>query len=93
MKEEKPKGDFQIQEERRLFYVALTRARAAPDAFDLVNKCKKPSPFLDDFLMNAQNSKRSTQRSLPRKLRAAAEETTGPERQFPATPRSSLRRG
>ncbi len=27
MKEEKPQGDFQIQEERRLFYVALTRAR------------------------------------------------------------------
>lgn len=27
MKEEKPEGDFHIQEERRLFYVALTRAR------------------------------------------------------------------
>ena len=34
MKEEQPKVDFQMQEERRLFYVALTRARAATDAFD-----------------------------------------------------------
>ena len=27
MKEEQPKGEFRIQEERRLFYVAMTRAR------------------------------------------------------------------
>ena len=27
MKEELPQGDFHIQEERRLFYVALTRAQ------------------------------------------------------------------
>ncbi len=32
MKEEKPEGDFHIQEERRLFYVALTRAQPAADA-------------------------------------------------------------
>src|ERR1700723_690508 len=50
MKEEQPKGDFQIQEERRLFYVALTRAERQLTLSTLVNKRKKPSPFLDDFL-------------------------------------------
>ncbi len=34
MKEEQPQGDFQIQEERRLFYVAVTRAQQRLDAFD-----------------------------------------------------------
>lgn len=52
MKEEKPAGDFQIQEERRLFYVALTRARQHLTLSTVVNKRSKPSPFLDDFLMN-----------------------------------------
>jgi len=33
MKEERPQGDFQIQEERRLFYVALTRARERTDIY------------------------------------------------------------
>ena len=55
MKEEKPKGDFQIQEERRLFYVALTRAEQQLTLSTLVNKRKKPSLFLDDFLMNAED--------------------------------------
>ncbi len=54
MKEEQPKFDFQIQEERRLFYVALTRARQQLTLSTLVNKRKKPSPFLDDFLTNAK---------------------------------------
>src|SRR5580693_153540 len=49
MKEEKPTGDFQIQEERRLFYVALTRARQHLTLTTVENKYKKHSPFLDDF--------------------------------------------
>ena len=52
MKEEKPQGDFRIQEERRLFYVALTRARRQLTLSLVVNKRKKPSPFLDDILMD-----------------------------------------
>src|SRR5271156_3089404 len=40
MKEEQPKGDFQIQEERRLFYVALTRAERQLTLSTLVNKRK-----------------------------------------------------
>ena len=55
MKEEQPKADFQIQEERRLFYVALTRAQRRLTLSTIVNRRKKPSPFLDDFLMNAED--------------------------------------
>ncbi|MGC1945756.1 MAG: ATP-dependent helicase, partial [Candidatus Acidiferrales bacterium] len=66
MKEEKPAGDFQIQEERRLFYVALTRARQRLTLSTIVNKWKKPSLFLDDFLMNPQIQKFDAVQSSPK---------------------------
>ena len=71
MKEEKPQGDFQIQEERRLFYVALTRARQQLTLSTIVNKRKKPSPFLDDFLMNPKIQKLDAVQSAPKVQRAA----------------------
>jgi len=50
IKEILPQGDFHIQEERRLFYVALTRAKKGlflTRALDYGGKeLKKPSPFL-----------------------------------------------
>jgi DNA helicase-2/ATP-dependent DNA helicase PcrA len=50
IKEILPKGDFHLQEERRLFYVALTRAKRGlflTWALDYGGKeLKKPSPFL-----------------------------------------------
>jgi DNA helicase-2/ATP-dependent DNA helicase PcrA len=79
MKEEKPKFDFQIQEERRLFYVALTRARHQLTLSTLVNKRKKPSPFLDDFLANAKIKTFDTHQLEPKVHVPAALETTGPE--------------
>jgi DNA helicase-2/ATP-dependent DNA helicase PcrA len=51
MKEQQPSGDFHIQEERRLFYVALTRARERLTLTTVSAKRSKPSPFLDDILM------------------------------------------
>jgi DNA helicase-2/ATP-dependent DNA helicase PcrA len=51
MKEQLPAGDFHIQEERRLFYVALTRARDRLTLTTVSHKRSKPSPFLDDILM------------------------------------------
>jgi DNA helicase II / ATP-dependent DNA helicase PcrA len=79
MKEEQPQGDFQIQEERRLFYVALTRARQQLTLSTLVNKRKKPSLFLDDFLMNGQIKTFDVHQSQPKVDLPPVEETTGPE--------------
>jgi len=66
MKEEKPRGDFHIQEERRLFYVALTRARQQLTLSTIVNKRKKESPFLEDFLQNPRIQKFDAVQSTPR---------------------------
>ena len=78
MKEEKPQGDFQIQEERRLFYVALTRAKRQLTLSTIVNKRKKPSPFLDDFLMNPQIQKLDAVQSAPKVQMPPSEEASGP---------------
>jgi len=78
MKEEKPQGDFQIQEERRLFYVALTRARRQLTLSTIVNKRKKPSLFLDDFLMNPQIQRMDAVQSSPKVLVPPSEEISGP---------------
>jgi DNA helicase-2/ATP-dependent DNA helicase PcrA len=77
MKEEKPQGDFQIQEERRLFYVALTRAKRQLTLSTIVNKRKKPSLFLDDFLMNPQIQKLDAVQSAPRIQLPPVEEAVG----------------
>ncbi len=78
MKEERPKGDFWKQEERRLFYVALTRAKRRLTLSTIVNRWQKPSPFLEDFLMNAKIQKLDTEQSAPKVEAAPAEETAGP---------------
>jgi DNA helicase-2/ATP-dependent DNA helicase PcrA len=68
MKEEQPQGSFQIQEERRLFYVAVTRARQRLTLNTVENKRSKPSPFLDDILMDAQIKRRDTEQLAPTPL-------------------------
>jgi DNA helicase II / ATP-dependent DNA helicase PcrA len=78
MKEEQPKGDFQIQEERRLFYVALTRAQRRLTLSTIVNRRKKPSPFLEDFLADPKIAKMDTLQSAPRVEVPATEEAAGP---------------
>ncbi|MDE3109743.1 MAG: ATP-dependent helicase, partial [Acidobacteriota bacterium] len=78
MKEERPSGDFQIQEERRLFYVALTRAKQHLTLSTVVNRRKKPSPFLDDFLMNPKVQKSDTLQSAPKVDLPPMEESAGP---------------
>jgi DNA helicase-2/ATP-dependent DNA helicase PcrA len=65
MKEEQPQGSFQIQEERRLFYVAVTRARNRLTLSTVVNKRSKPSPFLDDILMDAHIKRRDVEQLSP----------------------------
>ncbi len=78
MKEERPQGDFRIQEERRLFYVALTRAKRRLTLSTIVNRWNKQSPFLDDFLMNAKIQKLDTEQSSPKVEAAAMEESAAP---------------
>ncbi len=79
MKEEKPQGDFQIQEERRLFYVAITRARQNLTLSTVVNKRKKPSPFLEDFLMDPKVQKFDVVQSAPTIQVPPSQEIAGPE--------------
>ena len=88
MKEEQPQGDFQIQEERRLFYVALTRAQQRLTLSTIVNRRKKPSPFLEDFLMNPKIQKLDTAQSAPKVQCLPDEEETRPRSKW----RSPIRR-
>jgi DNA helicase-2/ATP-dependent DNA helicase PcrA len=74
MKEQRPRGDFHIQEERRLFYVALTRAKERLTLTAVVdNKRNKPSPFLDDILENAALARRDVEQIAPSAIPASAE--------------------
>ena len=44
-----PRGDFHVEEERRLFYVALTRARHLLILSTISNSRQKPSVFVDQL--------------------------------------------
>ncbi|MEE8178250.1 MAG: PD-(D/E)XK nuclease family protein, partial [Acidobacteriota bacterium] len=44
-----PQGDFHIEEERRLFYVALTRARTTLTLCTVSSKRQQPSRFLEQL--------------------------------------------
>jgi DNA helicase II / ATP-dependent DNA helicase PcrA len=78
MKEEKPEGDFHIQEERRLFYVALTRARRRLTLSTIVNKMKRQSPFLEDFLEDPNVKTHDTQQLAPQIALPTLAETAAP---------------
>lgn len=79
MKEELPQGGFHIQEERRLFYVAMTRARRRLTMTCVTGKRSKPSPFLDDFLQEPSIQRGDVRQLAPRVVPtpAAAPPETG----------------
>ncbi|HEV2615126.1 MAG TPA: PD-(D/E)XK nuclease family protein, partial [Candidatus Acidoferrales bacterium] len=84
MKEEQPKGEFRIQEERRLFYVAMTRARKSLTLATIVNNRKKWSPFLEDILEDPKLKAAHAEQLTPKVNVPKEDETVG---SLPADPR------
>jgi len=76
MKEELPQGDFHIQEERRLFYVALTRAQERLTLTTLTEKTGKVSTFIEDIVMDPAVKRRDVIQMAP-KVRPADAEKPG----------------
>ena len=66
MKEELPQGDYHTQEERRLFYVALTRAEDRLTLTTIAEKKGKVPLFIEDILMDAAIKRRDVVQIAPR---------------------------
>ncbi len=66
MKEELPAGQFHIQEERRLFYVALTRAERKLTITTLTEKKGKVPTFIEDILMEPSVKRRDVLQISPK---------------------------
>jgi DNA helicase II / ATP-dependent DNA helicase PcrA len=66
MKEELPAGDFHIQEERRLFYVALTRAERKLTITTLAEKRGKIPTFIEDILMDPKVKRQDVLQIAPK---------------------------
>src|SRR5712692_9385801 len=65
MKEGEPAEQFHIQEERRLFYVALTRARQRLTITTLTDKKGKVPTFIEDILMDPALKRRDVIQLAP----------------------------
>ena len=66
MKEELPQGDFHIQEERRLFYVALTRAEDRLTITTVTEKRNKVPVFIEDLVMEPAVKRRDLLQLAPK---------------------------
>lgn len=77
MKEELPQGDFHTQEERRLFYVALTRAQEKLTLTTLTEKRGKVPTFIEDILMDPAVKRRDVLQLAPKVLVPVEEPNTG----------------
>jgi DNA helicase-2/ATP-dependent DNA helicase PcrA len=75
MKEGAPEEQFHNQEERRLFYVALTRAEDRLTVTALSEKKGKVPPFVEDILMEPRVSRRDVLQLAPKPAANAANGT------------------
>src|SRR6266481_1263686 len=75
MKEALPQGDFHIQEERRLFYVALTRAEQRLTITTLTEKKGKVPTFIEDILMEPSVKRRDVLQIAPKVAQADTRDT------------------
>ncbi len=66
MKEGEPAEQFHIQEERRLFYVALTRAEERLTVTTLTEKKGKVPVFIEDMLLEPSVKRRDIQQLAPK---------------------------
>jgi len=72
MKEGAPEEQFHNQEERRLFYVALTRAEDRLTITALSEKKGRVPPFVEDILMEPRTSRRDVLQLAPKPATDAA---------------------
>jgi DNA helicase-2/ATP-dependent DNA helicase PcrA len=88
MKEELPEGDFHIQEERRLFYVAVTRAEERLTITTVTEKKGKVPVFVEDIVMDPGIKRRDVLQATPKKKPVSARGGQEPRAQeaelFPA---------
>src|SRR5882724_5694266 len=73
MKEELPQGDYHTQEERRLFYVALTRAEDRLTLTTVAERKAKVPLFIEDILMDPAIRKRDVLQIAPKSAVARTE--------------------
>jgi len=66
MKEELPAGQFHIQEERRLFYVALTRAEQKLTITTVSDRTGRVPIFIEDILMDPAVKRRDVLQIAPK---------------------------
>ncbi len=66
MKEGEPAEQFHIQEERRLFYVALTRAQERLTLTTVTEKKGKMPVFIEDILMDSSLRRRDVRQMMPK---------------------------
>jgi DNA helicase-2/ATP-dependent DNA helicase PcrA len=90
MKEELPAGQFHIQEERRLFYVALTRAERKLTITTLTEKKGKVPTFLEDILMEPSVKRRDVLQIAPKVRAREADSAAGNGRAADVIPFPSL---
>jgi DNA helicase-2/ATP-dependent DNA helicase PcrA len=79
MKEELPEGDFHIQEERRLFYVAVTRAQERLTITTVTEKKGKVPVFIEDIVMDPAIKRRDVSQTAPKKKPISARKVTEPQ--------------